>query len=281
MKKKGFLLCLLLAAGLAAVGCAGQNAAPAAAETNGVKKGLILATTTSTYDSGLLDWVLPVFSEKYGYKVKVVSLGTGQALELAKNGDADVVLVHAREVELEMVRQGHFVGRHDVMYNDFVIVGPKADPVGIKGLSEINRVFLTLAEKRAPFISRGDDSGTHKKELSLWQGAGISPQGDWYISVGSGMSGTLRIADEKEGYTLTDRATYLSLQDKLDSVIIFEGDPQLFNQYGIMAVNPDNYPKLNYKGAEALIQFFISQEGQKRVSDFKPFGDTLFFPNAK
>lgn len=281
IKKLIFLLILALLV-LIASGCGGK-ATPSeeGIPEEATKKELFLATTTSTYDSGLLDYLLPFFEEKDDYVVKVVSLGTGQALELAKNGDADVVLVHARATELEMVEQGHFVDRHDVMYNDFIIVGPEADPAGIKGLTDTNVLFATLAENKAPFISRADDSGTHKKELSLWEVAGISPEGSWYIRAGSGMGDTLRMADEMEGYTLTDRATYLSLRDTLDLVISFEGAPQLFNQYGIMAVNPANYPEINYAGAKALIEFFISAEGQEIITGFKPFGDTLFFPNAE
>jgi tungstate transport system substrate-binding protein len=283
VKKLSLFLVLLLLAGLA-VGC-GQSQTPATGgapkEEPAAVRDLILATTTSTYDSGFLNYYLPLFEEKYNYKVKVVSLGTGQALEVAKNGDADVVLVHAKKTELEMVEQGHFVDRHDVMYNDFIIVGPEADPVGAKGVTDINQLFAAFTDKKAPFISRGDDSGTHKKELSLWEAAGVSPAGGWYVNIGSGMGDTLRMADEKEGYTLTDRATYLSLRDKLELVIVFEGNPQLFNQYGIMAVNPANYPQINYEGAKLLIDFFISAEGQELAAGFKPFGDTLFFPNAK
>lgn len=277
------ILILLIIAALFFAGCGKKADTPPVGQPNdpAPQKELILAATTSTFDSGLLEFFLPVFEEKYNYEVKVVSLGTGQALELAKNGDADVVLVHAKKTELEMVEQGHFVDRHDVMYNDFVMVGPENDPAGIKGLGDINQVITALAEKQAAFVSRGDDSGTHKKEKSLWEAAGKTPEGSWYISTGSGMGDTLRMADEKEGYTLTDRATYLSLRDKLELEIVYEGVPQMLNQYGIMAVNPANYPKINYEGAKLLIDFFISAEGQKRVADFKPYGETLFFPNAK
>jgi tungstate transport system substrate-binding protein len=273
MKKLWSLLLVLIV--IVAVGCAGNT------EDLGPADELILVTTTSTYDSGLLDYLLPYFEEKHNYDVKVISLGTGQALEQGKNGDADVALVHAKATELEMVEQGHFVDREDVMYNDFVIVGPDDDSLGIKELSSINEVFTTLAENQAAFVSRGDDSGTHKKELSLWQAAGIAAEGSWYVNAGAGMGDTLRIADEKLGYTLTDRATYLALQETLDLVILYEGDTQLFNQYGIMAVNPDNYPDINYEGAKLLIDFFVSEEGQGLIREFKPFGGTLFFPNAE
>ena len=274
MKKAVALLVFLLAAGLVAAGCSQKQSAEPVE--------LILATTTSTYDSGLLDYLLPLFEEKHDnkYKVKVVSLGTGQALELGKNGDADIMLVHARETELQMVAEGHFVDRHDVMYNDYIVVGPAADPAGVKGKAGINDVLATLAETKSTFISRGDDSGTHKKEKSLWDAAGIAPDGAWYVVAGSGMGDTLRMADEKQGYTLTDRATYLALQKDLELEILFEGDAALFNQYGVMAVNPENYPEINYEGAKAFIDYMISDEGQQAIADFKPYGDTLFFPNA-
>lgn len=239
---------------------------------------LILATTTSTYDSGLLDYLLPLFEERYNYRVSVISQGTGQALETAKNGDADVVLVHARATELQMVEEGHFVDRHDVMYNDFVFVGPSAPEQQWPGIGEL---LAWIVNNKQTFISRGDDSGTHKKELSLWQGAGIAPAGDWYVSAGAGMGDTLRMADEMRAYTMTDRATYLSQQDKLELVIIFEGDPSLFNQYGVMAVNPANFPDINYTGAMKFIEFMISEEGQALIAGYQPFGDTLFFPNAE
>lgn len=284
-RKLSFLLVLLLVFSMVVSGCGGTATPPAqnppAAEPPVEAGELILATTTSTYDSGLLDFIIPVFEEKYNYTVKVVSLGTGQALELGKNGDADVMLVHARKTELEMVEQGHFVDRFDVMYNDFVVVGPQADPAGIKNLADINDVFAALAGKQTTFISRGDDSGTHKKELSIWEAAGIAAEGAWYVSSGSGMGDTLRMADEKEGYTLTDRATYLSLRDTLDMEILHEGSPQLHNQYGVMAVNPANFPRINYEGAKLFIEFLTSQEGQELIAGFKPFGETLFFPNAR
>lgn len=275
MKKMwSFLLVLIV---IMAVGCRSNNST----EDLGPADELILVTTTSTYDSGLLDYLLPYFEDKHNYDVKVISLGTGQALEQGKNGDADVALVHAKATELEMVEQGHFVDRKDVMYNDFVIVGPDDDPLGIKELSSIKEVFAFLAENQATFVSRGDDSGTHKKELSLWQAAGIAAEGSWYVNAGAGMGDTLRIADEKLSYTMTDRATYLALQETLDLVIVYEGAPGLFNQYGIMAVNPDNYLDINYEGAKLLIDFFVSEEGQNLIREFKPFGGTLFFPNAE
>lgn len=245
------------------------------------KKELILGTTTSTYDSGLLDYLLPYFEEANNYEVKVISLGTGAALELGKNGDCDLVLVHAKQAELVMVEQGHYVDRYDVMYNDFVVVGPAADPANVKDAANLNDVLATISNTQSPFISRGDDSGTHKKELAGWTAVGMQPSGLWYVAAGSGMADTLRMADEKEGYTLTDRATYLSLRDTLDLDILFEGDVDLFNQYGIMTVNPQNWPQLDNEGAKLLTEFIISVEGQELIASFKPYGDTLFFPNAE
>lgn len=244
-------------------------------------KELILVTTTSTYDSGLLEYLLPFFEEENNYKVNVISLGTGAALEQGKNGDADVALVHAKTTELQMVDEGHYVDRIDVMYNDFIIVGPAADPAGIKDAADAASAMKALVAKGAVFISRGDNSGTHIKEQALWTAATIIPAGDWYVQAGVGMGDTLTMAAEKMGYTLSDRATYLSMKDKLDLEILFEGDKSLFNQYGIMAVNPANWPDVDYEGAKLLIEFFGSEEGQKLISEFKPYGDTLFFPNAQ
>jgi tungstate transport system substrate-binding protein len=272
MKKNAFSLLVWILLAAMAAGCSGSRpAGPARADE------LILVTTTSTYDSGLLDYLLPHFEQESDYKVRVVALGTGQALEQGKNGDADVVLVHARDTELQMVAEGHFVDRFDVMYNDFVILGPAADPAGLKAAAGINEAFAALIENRATFISRGDDSGTHKKEISLWE---TVPEGTWYVSAGSGMGDTLRMADEMQGYTLTDRATYLSLRQMLDLQVLFAGDPALLNQYGIMAANPGNYANINYEGAKSFIEFIISDQGQELIRNFKPFGETLFFPNA-
>lgn len=244
-------------------------------------KELILVTTTSTYDSGLLDYLLPFFEEENNYDVSVISLGTGAALEQGKNGDADVALVHAKATELQMVEEGHFVDRIDVMYNDFIIVGPADDPAGLKDEADINAAMKAIVENGATFISRGDNSGTHIKEQALWALATIIPAGDWYVNAGVGMGDTLTMANEKLGYTLSDRATYLSMKDSLDLEIVFEGDENLFNQYGIMAVNPENWPDVDYEGAKLLIDFFGSEEGQRLISEFKPYGDTLFFPNAE
>lgn len=276
-KKRGVLFLVLLVAGMV-MGC---NSSTVPSQDPAPKQELILGTTTSTYDSGLLDYLLPYFEEANNYEVKVVSLGTGAALELGKNGDCDLVLVHAKEAELDMVEQGHYIDRYDVMYNDFVVVGPAADPAAIKEAANLNDVLATISNTQSPFISRGDDSGTHKKELAVWSAASIEPIGSWYVAAGSGMADTLRMTDEKEGYTLTDRATYLSLRDTLELDILFEGDVNLLNQYGIMAVNPQNWPQRDYEGAKLLTEFFISAEGQELIANFKPYGDTLFFPNAE
>ncbi|MCR3921355.1 MAG: substrate-binding domain-containing protein [Firmicutes bacterium] len=273
MKRVGIFIVLLLIANLFLVSCNTNNDAAEPVE-------LILATTTSTFDSGLLADLLPQFEEKHNMTVKVVSLGTGQALELGKNGDADILLVHAKTTELEMVAEGHFVDRHDVMYNDFVIVGPTTDPAMVKGSASVDNALAAIAQQESSFISRGDDSGTHKKEVALWQAASIAPAESWYVSAGAGMGDTLRMADEKESYTLTDRATYLAQREQYDLEILYEGDANLFNQYGVMAVNPDNYPDIQYEAAKVLIDFFISSEGQEAIAGFKPYGDTLFFPNA-
>lgn len=283
MKKWGIVLIGVLLLAALITGCGGETADNNEGEPQEPTQGgeLILATTTSTYDSGLLDYLLPFFEEESGYTMQVVSLGTGQALELAQNGDADVVLVHAKPTELEMVEQGHFTDRYDVMYNDFVFVGMAEDLAGLKEFSDIDQVFAALAENQIPFVSRGDDSGTHKKELSLWEAAGITPEGDWYVSAGAGMGDTLRMADEMEGYTITDRATYLSMRDQLDVEVVFEGHEELFNQYGVMAVNPDNYPEIDYDGTIKFIEFMRSDYGQELIAEYKPFGDSLFFPNAE
>lgn len=271
-KKLAVLFIFLLLIGLVAIAFSKRSAS---------QPPLTLATGTTLYDSGLLDYLLPFFEEEKNYTVRVISLGTGKALELAKNGDADAVLVHAKQRELEMVAQGYFVNRHDVMFNDFVVVGPEADPAGIKGSADAAQLFGSLARKQSPFVSRGDNSGTHKKEQSIWQAAAVSPQGGWYISAGSGMRDTLRMADEKRAYTLTDRGTFLSLRESLDLVILFEDPPKLLNQYGVMAVNPANHPEVNFEGAQAFIEFMISERGQQLIASFKPFGETLYFPNAE
>jgi len=295
IKRNGSIFLLLVAAvcfifaGFLVSGCS-QTPAPApeqngnepaaGEETEGavVDEFIILATTTSTYDSGLLDVLLPAFTEKYGTEVRVISQGTGQAIETGKRGDADVLLVHDRASELKLVEEGYFTDRQDVMYNDFIIVGSPSDPAGLKGIDKLNEAFTAIASGEHTFVSRGDDSGTHRKELAFWKNAGIEPAGAWYLSVGKGMGDTLRMASEKEGYTMTDRGTYLSLKDTLDLEVVLEGDPALFNQYGIMAVNPENHSHIKYETALKLIDFMMSPEGQELIVSFQIGGEGLFFP---
>ena len=243
------------------------------------------ASTTSTQNSGFFDYILPVFEKRTGIKIDVVAVGTGAALEIGKRGDADVVFVHAKEEELKAVSEGYFVNRYDVMYNDFVIIGPADDPLKIKGLQSAKEAFKKIAEGGGVFVSRGDKSGTHTKELSIWKKTGVEAKGQrWYLEVGQGMEKTQRIANEKRGYTLTDRGTWLATKekDKLEMMIVLEGDPILFNQYGVMAVNPERYKDVKYKEAMEFINWIISKEGQEAIGGFKDKnGNQFFYPNAK
>ena len=233
----------------------------------------------------MFGYILPIFEKKTGIKVKVVARGTGAAIEMGKRGDADAVFVHAKELELKAVEEGYFVNRHDVMYNDFVIIGPPDDPAKIKGIKSAIDAFRKIAESGSPFVSRGDNSGTHMKELEIWKKAGIDPKGNkWYLEAGQGMEKTQRIANEKRAYTLTDRGTWLGTKekDKLEMVIVFEGDPILFNQYGVMAINPEKQKHVKYKEAQEFINWIISKEGQQAIASFKDkYGNQLFIPNAK
>jgi tungstate transport system substrate-binding protein len=254
--------------------------APASAGTR-----IRCASTTSTQNSGLFEYLLPLFEKKTGIHVDVVAVGTGAAIEIGKRGDADVVFVHAKEQELAAVAEGWFVDRHDVMYNDFVVVGPPSDPANVKGAGSAVDAFRKIAASGSTFVSRGDKSGTHTKELSLWKQAGIAPAGQkWYLEAGQGMEKTQRVADEKRAYTLTDRGTWLATKDKdrLDLAIVLEGDPSLFNQYGVMAVNPAKYPEVKYKEAMEFVNWVISREGQAAIAAFKDkHGNALFVPDAK
>jgi tungstate transport system substrate-binding protein len=256
------------------------STAAVAAETR-----IRMASTTSTQNSGLFDTILPLFEKKTGIKIDVVAVGTGASIEIGKRGDADVVFVHAKEQELKAVEEGFFVNRHDVMYNDFVIIGPSNDPAKIKGMKSATDAFKKIAESGQSFVSRGDKSGTNTKELSLWKKAGIEPAGQkWYLEVGQGMEKTQRVADEKRAYTLTDRGTWLATKDKdkLDMAVVLEGDPVLFNQYGVMAVNPEKAKTVKYKEAMEFVNWIISKEGQDAVASFKDKnGNPLFIPNAK
>ncbi len=246
---------------------------------------ILCASTTSTENSGLFAYILPVFEKKTGIKVKVVARGTGAAIEMGKRGDADVAFVHAKEQEIKAVEEGYFVGRHDVMYNDFVIIGPPDDPAKIKGVKSASDAFRKIADSEIPFVSRGDNSGTHTKELSIWKKSGMEPKGKkWYLEVGQGMEKTQRIANEKRAYTLTDRGTWLATKDKdkLEMAIMLEGDPLLFNQYGVMAVNPEKHKHARYKEAMEFVNWLISKEGQEAIASFKDKnGNQLFIPNAK
>ncbi|MBA4348522.1 MAG: tungsten ABC transporter substrate-binding protein [Thermodesulfovibrio sp.] len=246
---------------------------------------IICASTTSTENSGLFGHILPMFEKKTGIKVKVVARGTGASIEMGKRGDADVVFVHAKEQELKVVEEGYFVNRHDVMYNDFVIIGPANDPLKIKGMKSISDVFRKIAEKEYVFVSRGDKSGTNIKELDTWKKTGIDPKGKkWYLEVGQGMEKTQRIANEKRAYTLTDRGTWLATKDKdkLEMVIVLEGDQNLFNQYGVMAVNPRKHKHIKYKEAMDFVNWLISKEGQQAIASFRDkLGNQLFVPNAR
>ena len=239
-----------------------------------------LATTTSTDNSGLLEALLPPFEKRFGVRVDVIAVGTGKALKLGENGDVDAVLVHAREAEDCFVADGFGVNRRDVMYNDFVLIGPRTDPAGISGLPDVVAALIAISEKGAPFFSRGDDSGTHKKEKALWKAAGIVPEGSWYLENGQGMGPTLLMADEKRGYTLTDRGTFLAYRGKVELVVLSEGDRRLFNPYGIIAVDPARHPHAQYVLAMALIGWVTSQEGQQIIADFKVGDESLFHPMA-
>jgi len=270
MKKIVFLLTFLLALSVAGSAFAQSE--------------IICASTTSTENSGLFGHILPLFEKKTGIKVKVVARGTGAAIEMGKRGDADVAFVHAKEQELKAVEEGFFVNRHDVMYNDFVIIGPTDDPAGVKGIKSAAEAFKKIAGS-SQFVSRGDNSGTHTKELSIWKKIGTEPKGQkWYLEVGQGMEKTQRIANEKRAYTLTDRGTWLGTRnkDKLEMAVVLEGDPVLFNQYGVMAVNPEKHKHVKYKEAMEFINWLISKEGQQAIASFKDKnGNQLFIPNAK
>lgn len=254
------------------------------AEEPAEERSFILATTTSTEDSGLLDYLLPMFKEKTGIQVNVVAKGTGAALELAKNGDADGVLVHAKAQEEQFVADGFSKERFDVMYNDFIIVGQESDPAGLltNAPNDPIKAFTLVSEKQAAFISRADESGTHTKEKSYWKDANITPQGEWYVEAGTGMGAVLQMASEKQGYTLTDRATYLAMKDEIDLVIVTEKNDKMYNQYGVMMVNPEKYP-VKEAEVQEFIDFILSDEGQELIGTFgvEEFGQPLFVPNAK
>ncbi|WP_210394568.1 substrate-binding domain-containing protein [Motiliproteus sediminis] len=241
---------------------------------------LKLATTTSTYNSGLLAAILPDFTRQHGTEVKVIAVGTGKALRMGRDGDADVLLVHAPTAEQKFMDAGYGVDRLGVMYNDFVIVGPAADPAGVAGMNDAPAALAKIAASQTPFVSRGDDSGTHKKERLLWKDAGITPSGDWYREAGQGMGKVLQIASELQGYSLTDRGTWLAYEPKVQLQLVAEGDKRLFNPYSVMRVNPARYADLNHKGAIAFSQWLVSASTQKLIGEFKVNGKPLFVPSA-
>jgi tungstate transport system substrate-binding protein len=245
---------------------------------------IVVASTTSTQDSGLFEFLLPLFTQKTGIEVRVVAKGTGQAIKEAQNGDADVLFVHDRKSEEKFVADGFGVKRFDVMYNDFIIVGPSSDPAGIKGLTETPTALAKIAAASAPFASRGDDSGTHKAELRLWAETGIdvkAASGSWYRETGSGMGPTLNVAAGMGAYALADRGTWLSFKNRADLEILVEGDKRLFNQYGVILVNPQKHPHVKAADGQAFVDWLISPEGQQAIADFKIDGQQLFFPNYR
>ncbi len=274
---------LTLALGLLA-GCGPVRTGVGSAATGEAAPRLILATTTSTQDSGLLDYLLPGFEAETGADVDVIAVGTGQALQIGVDGNADVLLVHARAREDEFMANGDGVRREDVMYNDFVILGPASDPAGVVGMTDAAAALTQIAAAEAPFISRGDDSGTHTKELSVWRAAGIEPAGDWYVAAGQGMGAVLTMANEQQAYTLSDRATYLARTlEGTDLVIAVEGDPVLFNPYGVIAVNPDKNPNINAELANTFVDWITSLPVQEQIAAFgvDEFGESLFVPDAE
>lgn len=243
---------------------------------------LILATTTSTVDSGLLDFLLPVFEEQTGITVDVISVGTGQAFELGRNGDADVLLVHSRSQEDTFVEEGFAPARYDVMYNDFIIVGPADDPAQIRNAESASAALVQIAEAGATFVSRGDDSGTHTREQRLWTTAEFTPDGDWYISAGQGMGAVLNMSAELGAYTLSDRATYVARQaDGLALDILYEGDRALFNPYGVLPVSPEKFPWVNAAGADTFIEWLLSVETQTLIGEYMVNDQVLFTPNSE
>ena len=244
---------------------------------------IIVSSTTSTTDSGLFNYLLPIFKAKTGIDVRVISQGTGQALDTGRRGDADVVFVHAKPQEEKFIADGFGVERKPVMYNDFVLIGPKSDPAGIKGTKDIAAALQAVQLKQAPFVSRGDKSGTHAAELALWKSAGVEIEqvkSPWYREIGQGMGAALNTASALNAYVLADRATWLNFKNRADLEIIVEGDKRLFNQYGVILVNPAKHANVKVKDGQAFIDWLVSPEGQKAIGDYKINGEVLFFPNA-
>ena len=274
MQNRFLSLALGLSLGIVAL------AAPAAAQ----EKSIVVASTTSTQDSGLFGYLLPLFKARTGIDVKVIAQGTGQALDTARRGDADVVFVHAKAQEEKFMAEGFGVKRFDVMYNDFVLIGPASDPAGIKGSKDVSTALKAIQAKAAPFISRGDKSGTHFAELALWKDAGIdiaASKGPWYREIGQGMGAALNTANAMNGYVLSDRGTWLSFKNRGDLVIAVEGDRRMFNQYGVILVNPEKFPSVKKDLGQAFVDWLISLEGQGVIANYKIDGQQLFFPNAE
>jgi tungstate transport system substrate-binding protein len=270
---KHFFSFFVLLALITAIACSAENPE----RPKEPPRPVVLATTTSTVDSGLLDKLIPVFEKQSGIVVKTLAVGTGEALEMGRRGEADVLLVHAPDAEKEFVEQGHGRNRRPVMHNDFIIVGPETDPAGIKGGKDAVSAIKTIADKKAPWISRGDRSGTHQKERALWKSAGIEPGGDWFVETGQGMGATLRIANERKSYTLSDRGTYLSAEN-LELKILVEGDELLFNPYHVIEVVGE---KVNAEGQKKLAEFFLTPATQQIISEFTSHGQQLFIPDAE
>lgn len=287
MKKKILSIALVLAMVLSMTAI--LSSCGSEEEATESKGKIILATTTSTKDSGLLDEILPAFEEESGYTVDVVSVGSGEAMEMGENGEADVLLVHSPAAEKEYVDGGHADedGRLDVMYNDFVVVGPEADPAGVAANAKDDAVaaLKAIMDKQQVFVSRADDSGTHKKELSIWEAAEVTPEGDWYVEAAAGMGDVITMTDEKEGYTISDRATWLNVGGETALKILCEKDPSglLNNQYGVICVNPEKNENINHDGAKAFQEWIVSEATQKLIGEYgvEKYGEALFIPNAK
>ena len=246
-------------------------------------KSIVVASTTSTQDSGLFEYLLPLYKQKTGVTVKVIAQGTGQALDTGRRGDADVVFVHAKSAEEKFLAEGQSTKRYPVMYNDFVLIGPKSDPAGIKGMKDVGRAFQTIKDKQASFISRGDRSGTHIAELKLWKDSGIDidkDKGPWYKSIGQGMGAALNTAGASNAYVLSDRGTWIHFKNKGDLQILVEGDKRMFNQYGVMLVNPEKHPNVKKELGQQFIDYLVSPQGQKDIANYKINGEQLFYPNA-
>jgi tungstate transport system substrate-binding protein len=264
---------------IAAIALGLATVAPAMAQ----EKSIVVSSTTSTQDSGLFGYLLPLFKAKTGIEVKVVAQGTGQALDTGRRGDSDVVFVHAKAQEEKFLAEGHGVKRFPVMYNDFVLIGPKNDPAGIKGMKDVGKALAAIRDKKADFISRGDRSGTHSAELKLWKDSGIDiekDKGPWYKAIGQGMGAALNTAGAGNAYVLSDRATWIHYKNKGDLAILVEGDKRMFNQYGVMLVNPAKHPNVKKDLGQTFIDYLISPEGQKAIAGYKINGEQLFYPNA-